>query len=60
MNSYVCASLDAMGNCTDWVQTWSMVALSYDDAARIASIIIGCWALAFGIRVVFRFILNRL
>lgn len=58
--SYVCAALDAVGSCTEWVQTWSVTALSYDDGAKLAGVIIGCWAIAFAARLVFQGILNKL
>lgn len=59
MSSYVCASLGATGECEEWVQTWSPLALSYADGAQLAAAIVACWALAWGIRLLVSFLLNR-
>jgi hypothetical protein len=60
MNSFVCVSLSANSECLEWAQTWSLTALSTPDAALLASKIIGCWAIAFGFRLLFGQIINRL
>lgn len=58
MSSYVCATLENEV-CTEWVQTWSPLALSYGEGAQLASVIIGCWAIAWGLRLLVGFLLNR-
>lgn len=60
MSSYVCASLDASGGCAEWAQTWNPAVLSVADGAAIASVVISCWALAYGLKALTRFIINRL
>lgn len=58
MNSYVCVSLAPDARCLEWAQTWSVAALSVQDASKLAAAIVGAWALAFGLKHLFRYILN--
>lgn len=58
MNSYVCVQLDSTG-CVEWAQTWNIAALSIEDALTISGVIVSCWAVAFGCRIIVNFLLNR-
>lgn len=60
MSSYVCAELDQLGSCLQWVQTWTPAALSIDDAAKLSAGIVLCWVTAYGLRTLVRFVINRL
>ena len=60
MDTFVCTSVDdATLECLEWVQTASWPALSYADAMELSAAVLGCWALAFGLRLIFGHLLNR-
>lgn len=58
--SYVCAQLDEVGQCAEWAQAFAFSSLTVQEAGEISAVIIGCWAVAFGLRLVANFIINRL
>lgn len=58
MSSFVCIELDGT-TCVEWAQTWSPPALSSADGVVLASAVLACWALAWGIRQVVNHINNR-
>lgn len=56
---YVCSQVNEFSDCVSWVQQSSFASLSYSDGAALAGAIIICWSIAFGLRVIIRFVLNR-
>lgn len=57
---YICAELDASGNCTTWSEYFGLLPpLSTTDALEIAGLAFGVWGLAWAVRQIVGLFINR-
>lgn len=58
---FVCAELDTLNNCAEWVQQQSLVVppLSIEDGVTLGGGIILLWVLAWGCRQLWQMVINR-
>lgn len=57
--TYACGALDGLGGCATWVEIATWAHLSPSGAVEILTAVMGLFALAWGFRLLLRFVLNH-
>lgn len=61
MSMWVCAELDSLSHCVEWVEQQSLVVppLSIEDGVTLGGAMVLCWVIAWACRQLWQMIINR-